>query len=235
MTKPATAKQIAYIADLTAQALGNARGMSMAQSAYNTVLVLALPEVTTMDEASEQIDALRWNELTRYYQATPERKAMVEAKLQLLAAVYGQDFKQTPDHRDVGPAAWVEAIAAIVNPPAVEEVAEQATTETAVDYSTAYVANHGAIMTAHAIYHAEYDRLSAEHQAARKPEGVIDRFRNDLTADEQAAIDHNDRLLTEWLETSAALQARRVAKIAGYLGVADTVVKQWYGNPVLAS
>lgn len=87
----------------------------------------------------------------------------------------------------------------------------------------------------HAAYNAGRDQLDAKYDAARIPEGIIDRFRYDLTAREQYAIQHNDRLLADHLRAVADLHTRRVAALAEAEGVPVADIARRYGNPTLAS
>lgn len=229
MTKPATDKQIAYIADLTADTLNHWRKYTGAtqrgQAAVMVALTLAIPTPTTSDEASAQIDALKSHNPVLYYRHTGDQDRVNALHAAVIAAL-GTDQATYPDPKADD---YLDTINAIINP--------QPETEP-VDYPAIITtpATHEAEHAIHAAYNAERDQLDAEYDAARIPEGIIDRFRDDLTADEQAAIDHNDRLLAGHLRAVADLHTRRVAALAALHGTtSEHVIARRYGNPVMAS
>lgn len=229
MTKPVTDKQIAYIADLTADTIAHWRKYTGAtqrgQAAVMVALTLAIPTPVTSDEASAQIDALKSHNPVIYWRNTGDQERVNALHAAVLAAL-GTDQATYPDPKADD---YLDTINAIINPQPEEEVVDY---PAIITTPTTHEAEHAIT----AAYAAEFDQLDAEYDAARKPEGIIDRFRDDLTADEQAAIDHNDRLLADHLRAIADVHTRRIAALAELHGTTtDHVIARRYGNPVMAS
>ena len=97
MTKPATDKQIAYIADLTEQAIGRYRSGTpdRRQVAVLVAMILTLPAPTTMAEASEIIDALKGSP-ANYWRSRPD---VIQPVLDKLGVAFGRDMAAAPAAR----------------------------------------------------------------------------------------------------------------------------------------
>lgn len=96
----ATAKQLAYIADLTEGKIGSLRnGSRRTEAAVGVALILALPAPATSAEASEIINSLKGS-VMGYWRA-PARKAEGQAIIDKLTAAFGADMAGAPAARPI--------------------------------------------------------------------------------------------------------------------------------------